>query len=650
MFESVELIAKSLFKKASLIRTIPATVITIVTTAINIGAPYLLITVLPKIKEDPQPEDDNLNTEQVVYLLMGAYSCTWLLGKTLPLVREMLLGPLSADLSSSLTKKVIKQYYTLPMAHRVDHSTGSEVRHFSNIYEHVGDCFINTFYGELFPAGFEMLSIGGVVTYFYPSVGACLAGIVIIYSGTAIVGARFISEAQINKNDNAFKSFESVLSRLEKYETAHYYDNIAYELSELSDGLLPFNNAINKANLTRSGLGLILGTVMGVGYGGTMMLSIHYASTLKLYKADDLVWVILYLTQFVTDLDLFSKSLNKLREAHISYQDIVQYLEQAHDFKDDHLKLNLNADITHTNISFDNVTLRYQNGEKDSLSNVSFQIDSGETVALVGKSGSGKSSILNLLCRFYNPSVGTVSINNQLLSYVNQVSIRKTLAIIPQNAYLINDTIFNNVKYGDLNASDMEVYEAIKRSQLMHIHKQYQMQTIGENGKKLSGGQKQRVAIARAILRLIRGATILIADEPTSALDEKTARQVITEIFNLAKSNKPQCITTIFVTHNLKEVVNEDFVDKLIVIDNGQIKAQGKVSELLNQTGFFSASLKQSLAIAKEDHDLRKNDESFVVEDSDSGIENELFTIGTDLSINSDRMPQYGSIAINLDI
>ena len=232
-------------------------------------------------------------------------------------------------------------------------------------------------------------------------------------------------------------------------------------------------------------------------------------------------------------------------------------------------------------LDFKNVNFKYSSSADYILKNVTLSIKPGETVALVGKSGSGKTTILDLIPRLYEPSTGTIHFNNDDIAKMDLNFIRKQISYVGQDFTLFNDTVYNNIAYGELNESSKnEIENATKQANafdFINLLPNKFDTYVGQNGVLLSGGQRQRIAIARAILK---NSPILLLDEATSALDSES-ESVIQESINNLSTNK----TTLIIAHRLSTVIN---ADKIVVIENGQVIEQGNHRELLNNEGAYS--------------------------------------------------------------
>ena len=236
--------------------------------------------------------------------------------------------------------------------------------------------------------------------------------------------------------------------------------------------------------------------------------------------------------------------------------------------------------IDEISISFKNINFKYETSKDLVLKNISFHIKPGETVAIVGKSGSGKTSLLDLLPRLYKPVSGSIFFNNQDISKFDLGFLRKQISYVGQDFTLFNDTILNNIAYGELNKFEIiDVEDAAKKANAFNFINSFPNKFnthVGQNGILLSGGQKQRIAIARAILK---NAPILLLDEATSALDSES-ESLIQESLNKLAANK----TTIVIAHRLSTIVN---ADQIIVVENGEIIEQGTHNDLLNKSGAY---------------------------------------------------------------
>jgi subfamily B ATP-binding cassette protein MsbA len=230
-------------------------------------------------------------------------------------------------------------------------------------------------------------------------------------------------------------------------------------------------------------------------------------------------------------------------------------------------------------IDFDRVTFRYASGVTDAVADLNLRIEPGRTYALVGASGAGKSTILSLILRLYDPNSGCVRIDGQDLRTLTQKSLREQIGLVTQETFLFHDTILNNIQFGRLDATREEIYAAARTAFahdfIMAQPKGYET-IIGDKGCLLSGGQQQRLAIARALLK---NAPILLLDEATSSLDSESEKQIQQALETLSAGR-----TVIAIAHRLSTILS---ADQIVVMDQGHVKEVGTHSELLDKSGYY---------------------------------------------------------------
>ncbi len=245
--------------------------------------------------------------------------------------------------------------------------------------------------------------------------------------------------------------------------------------------------------------------------------------------------------------------------------------------------------IKNSNIKFENVSFKYSSGKERAIKNISLAIEGEKITALVGHSGAGKSTILNLIPRFYDPQSGKIYVDDQDISNVSLNSLRQKISLVSQDTVLFDDTVKNNVRYAKLDASESEIKEACKLAAaddfIQNMPNKYET-VIGENGVRLSGGQKQRLTIARAILK---SAPIILLDEATSSLDSDSEEKVQNAIFNLTKNR-----TTLVIAHRLSTIKK---ADKIIVLKDGNVIETGSHDQLLKASKVYENLYKKQITI-----------------------------------------------------
>ena len=250
---------------------------------------------------------------------------------------------------------------------------------------------------------------------------------------------------------------------------------------------------------------------------------------------------------------------------------------------------NLTIERVKGNIEFKHVSFTYETRQEPALRDINFTVEHGKTIALVGRSGSGKTTIASLLTRFYDINEGKILIDNYNIQDLTLYSLRDQIGLVSQNVHLFNDTIANNIAYGQIGEYSLnQIEEAAKKAYAYDFIKELENgfdTIVGENGILLSGGQRQRIAIARALLR---DNPILILDEATSALDSESEKAIQKALEELQKGR-----TSIVIAHRLSTI---EKADKILVIDGGEIVEQGNHHELISQNGIYSKLYKSNLS------------------------------------------------------
>lgn len=248
---------------------------------------------------------------------------------------------------------------------------------------------------------------------------------------------------------------------------------------------------------------------------------------------------------------------------------------------------NTNHSEIHGKVEFNDVTFTYDDTNITALKNISFSVNEGETLAILGKTGSGKSSIIELIARLYDTTHGQVLLDDMAIEEVNLYDLRNQIGFVPQDPFLFSDTIENNIKFGNQNATKDDIIEAAKNADvhknIIEFSQQYDT-ILGERGVTLSGGQKQRVSIARAI---IKDPKILIFDDCLSAVDTETEEKILSNLQRVSKSK-----TTFIISHRVSSAKN---ADKIIVLDEGKITQQGTHNQLITEEGYYKDLYEQQL-------------------------------------------------------
>jgi len=319
----------------------------------------------------------------------------------------------------------------------------------------------------------------------------------------------------------------------------------------------------------------------------TMLLLIGLSTILTIYiggiqvmngsiTAGNIAEFIIYINQLTFPVTMLGWVTSLIQRAAASQKRINEFLDIPSDIQ----STSTAESEINGNIRFENVSFTYPDTGIEALKNVSFQINSGEFVAIIGKTGSGKSTLANLLMRMYDVQNGKISIDGENLKSLNLKNYRSQIGFVPQEVFLFSDTIKNNIAFGLDQVTDEEVHDAAKNASVYNniIGFEVKFQTmLGERGITLSGGQKQRVSIARA---LIKSPKILIFDDCLSAVDTKTEEEILQNLGKIMLGK-----TSILIAHRISTIKN---ADKILVLDDGKIIEQGTHNELLSLNGSYT--------------------------------------------------------------
>lgn len=293
---------------------------------------------------------------------------------------------------------------------------------------------------------------------------------------------------------------------------------------------------------------------------------------------------ILYVNMLTWPVAIVGWLTSIVQRAEASQKRINEFLKQDSELKNGSVHL---KDIK-GKIEFRNVIFTYEDTEITALKNISFTINAGETVAIIGKTGSGKSTILDLVARLYDVSSGEILIDDVPIKQIDLTSLRESIGAVPQDAFLFSDSIKNNIKFGKQEASDDEVVsiakEAVVHENIIGFGKAYDT-VLGERGITLSGGQKQRVSIARA---LMKNPKIYLFDDCLSAVDTETEEEILS---NLKKASKEK--TTLIVSHRVSSAKN---ADKILVLEDGQLIQEGTHDQLISKEGYYKELYENQLS------------------------------------------------------
>lgn len=374
---------------------------------------------------------------------------------------------------------------------------------------------------------------------------------------------------KMNRADNDMGNL--AVDSLINYETVKYFNNEAFEAERYDKVLAKYEDANLKTNTSLALLNFGQQLIFGCGLTTIMLLAAKGIQSGTL-TVGDLVMVNGLLFQLSVPLNFLGSVYRDIRQALIDMGTMFNLMERKREVTNAVNAAPLMVKDNIAAIRFDNVTFGYEK-DKTILDGLSFEVPTGKKVAIIGGSGSGKTTIARLLYRFYDPWHGSIYINNQNIRLVTMESLRRAIGIVPQETVLFHDTIYHNIHYGDISANVDQIYDAARvadiHDSILSMPKGYETM-VGERGLKLSGGEKQRTAIARAVLKQ---PCIVLYDEATSSLDSITEQNILKALrrFTINK-------TSIFIAHRLSTVMD---CDEIIVLNGGKVVQRGTHEELI---------------------------------------------------------------------
>ncbi|XP_050392679.1 iron-sulfur clusters transporter ABCB7, mitochondrial isoform X3 [Patella vulgata] len=389
----------------------------------------------------------------------------------------------------------------------------------------------------------------------------------------------------------------------ELISNTQYFNNEKFEAERYDKFLKNYEVASLKTTTSLALLNWGQNAIFSVG-----LTSIMYMASTEIIAGNmtigDLVMVNSLLFQLSLPLNFLGSVYREVRQSLIDMQTMFGLLNLSSKVQNKWNAPLLKVTSAESDIKFNDVHFGYVKGQKI-LDGLTFTVPSGKKVAIVGGSGSGKSTIVRLLYRFYDPDQGSISLNNQDILNVDINSLRKSIGVVPQDCVLFHDTVYHNIQYGNLHKSPEEVYQAARMAEIHdtinnRFPNKYNTQ-VGERGLKLSGGEKQRVAIARTILK---DPSVIIYDEATSSLDTITEQNIL-----LALQRVTQGRTTVVIAHRLSTVVD---ADEILVLQHGRVAERGTHYSLLSNPNSIYTDLwqKQNIVLEENNNELIGNEDN----------------------------------------
>lgn len=535
---------------------------------------------LPFILKDLVDTLDQQNADKIYLVPLGLVAAYGLVRFSTVLfaeIRDTLFGRVTERAIRRIGLNVFKHLHRLELDFHLDRQTGGLSRDIDRGTS--GISFLMRFMVfNIVPTLLEIIMVMGILWYNYGVYFSLIVLISIVcYVGYSVKATEwrtgYIREANKADSTSNTRAIDSLLN----YETVKYFTNEDYEANAYDNNLAQWEQAKIKNRLSLFALNG--GQALIIAISMTSMLGLAaYQVTHEQMTLGDFVLINAFMMQLFIPLNFLGFVYREIKGSMANIEHMFNLLGKQPKINDMPDAQGLN--VTEGSIRFEQVDFGYNNKRKV-INQLSFDVKPGQKVAVVGDSGSGKSTLVKLLFRFYDPDNGSISIDGQDISSVTQQSLRQHIGIVPQDTVLFNDTLFANVHYGNPDANEEAVYEAIK---LAHLDKfvdslpDKAATTVGERGLKLSGGEKQRVAIARTILK---NPEILVFDEATSSLDSHSEQAILRAIRQVSENK-----TSLVIAHRLSTIVD---ADNIIVMRQGQVVEQGNHQTLIQANGLYAS-------------------------------------------------------------
>ncbi len=500
-------------------------------------------------------------------------------------VLAQLFGELRDAVFTKVGQRAIRQaglrtfqhLHALSLKFHLDRKTGGIARAIERGTRGI-EFLLNFMLFSILPTLLEIVMVCGILWSLYDIWYAAVTLATIIgYIAWTLAVTEWRMKFRRIMNDSDSEAQTKAIDSLLNFETVKYFGNEAHEGARFDRSLAAYEAAAVKSNVTLSLLNVGQGAIIAVGLISVMVMAGTGVAEGRM-TIGDFVLVNAYLIQLYMPLNFLGFVYREIKRSLTDMEEMFGLLDVAQDVTDlpgaQALKVNGGE------IVFENVQFHYD-VRRTVIHDISFTVPPGKTVAIVGASGAGKSTISRLLFRFYDVGKGRILIDGQDIRAVTQQSLRAAIGIVPQDTVLFNDTIYYNIAYGDPKASPAEIENAAR---LARIHDFVQslpdgyQSLVGERGLKLSGGEKQRVAIARTILKNPR---ILMFDEATSSLDSHTEKEIQASLREVSANR-----TTLVIAHRLSTVVD---ADEILIMGDGRIIERGRHAALLTQKGIYAA-------------------------------------------------------------
>jgi ATP-binding cassette subfamily B protein len=492
-------------------------------------------------------------------------------------LRDTIFGKVTERAMRRVGLQVFRHVHALDLDFHLDRRTGGLARDIER--GTTGISFLMRFFVfNIAPTLFEIAMVVGILLFNYGASFAMITLVAVTAYGLFSLRAtewrtRFVREMNAADSASNTRAVDSLLN----FETVKYFTNEEFEARRYDRELERWETARRRNRLSLFGLNG--GQALIIAVSQTCMIGLAVWQVREgLITLGDFILINQFMIQLFLPLGFLGFVFREIKGSMANIEKMFELMAVQPKVVDDPLARPLQ--LTRGSIEFEGIQFGYT-PDREVLKDVGFSVPAGHKVAVVGASGSGKSTLVKLLFRFYDPDAGRITIDGQDIREVTQASLRRVIGIVPQDTVLFNDTIFENVRYGNPDATEEEVQTAIRLAHLDAFIRSLPRggeTMVGERGLKLSGGEKQRVSIARTILKR---PPIMVFDEATSSLDSKSEQAILQALREISRDH-----TSLVIAHRLSTVVD---ADTIMVLDGGSIVESGTHEQLLQQEGRYTA-------------------------------------------------------------
>jgi len=551
---------------------------------LNVQVPFMFKHVVDALSVDPTgltPATIGTVVALTPPMLVVGYGVSRIGASLCNEMRNAVFAKVTQDAIRTVANRVFRHLHQLDLSFHLDRQTGAVSRIIDRGTRGI-NFIMSSMVFNVFPTALEVSLVSGILAYKCgPSFALLTAGTIGCYTAFTFWVTRWRAQFRKVMNKAEAQASAVAVDSLINYETVKFFGNEEHEQKRYDEHLCRYQSAAIETQQSLSLLNFGQGAIFSTSLMAAMLMAAEGIGRGQL-TVGDMVMINGLLFQLSVPLNFLGTVYRETKQSLIDMSAMFALLRERSQIQDAATAVPLEAlvrDKRTYDLELDGVSFGYS-AARNILRDVSLRVPAGTSCALVGTSGSGKSTVLRLLYRFYDPASGTVRIDGHDVRDVTLDSLRHAIGVVPQDLVLFNDTVGYNIRYGRLDATDEEVRQAARHAA---IHDQIEGfpegydTLVGERGLKLSGGEKQRIALARAFLKQPE---IALLDEPTSALDSATEKAVLGALFDLAEGR-----TCVVVAHRLSTAAR---CDKIVVLDEGRVVESGTHADLMATGGAYA--------------------------------------------------------------